>query len=84
MTAKKYTSYAEIDKDLEILKLEKEISYQKLVLELKETKEQFTPRGIVKQFLGSYQSILSESFTSIITMAIPHLIGWLLKRKKTD
>lgn len=84
MAGKKYTSYAEIDKDLELLKLEKEISYQKLVVELKETREQFTPKGIVKQFMGSYQSILSESFSSLITMAVPYLIKWLLKRKKTD
>lgn len=31
MEKKKYSSYAEIDKDLEMLKVEKEINYQKLV-----------------------------------------------------
>ena len=31
MEPKKYSSYADIDRDLEILKLEKEIHYQKLL-----------------------------------------------------
>jgi hypothetical protein len=30
MGTKKYSSYAQIDRELEILKIEKEISYQKL------------------------------------------------------
>ena len=32
MATKKYSSYAQIDADLEILKLEKEIHYQKMIL----------------------------------------------------
>jgi hypothetical protein len=48
MEAKKYSSYAEIDRDLEILKLEKEIQYQKLNLCLQKTKESFTPQGMIK------------------------------------
>ena len=39
MEQKKYSSYADIDRDLEILKLEKEIHYQKLLLSVKKTKE---------------------------------------------
>ncbi|HEU0125365.1 MAG TPA: DUF6327 family protein, partial [Flavobacterium sp.] len=39
MEKKKYSSYAEIDKDLEILKLEKDINYQKLKLSFQKTKE---------------------------------------------
>jgi hypothetical protein len=36
--SKIYSSYAQIDRQLEILKIEKEISYQKLVLVFKKTK----------------------------------------------
>ena len=32
MEKKKYSSYAEIERDLEILKLEKEINYNKIIL----------------------------------------------------
>jgi hypothetical protein len=39
MEAKKYSSYAEIERDLEILKLQKEINYQKLVLSFQKRKK---------------------------------------------
>ena len=39
MQSKKYSSYAQIDSELEILKVEKEISYQKLILSIEKTKE---------------------------------------------
>jgi len=50
METKKYSSYASIDHDLEILKLEKEISYQKLVLSIQKTKDTKTPENIVSGF----------------------------------
>ncbi|WP_309642510.1 DUF6327 family protein [Flavobacterium sp.] len=84
MEAKKYATYAEIEKDLEILKLEKDIQYQKLLLSVQKTRESFTPQGIVKNFLGSYQTIFSESYMTIINMALPYLVKWLFKKfKKT-
>ncbi|RZJ67940.1 MAG: hypothetical protein EOO50_03705 [Flavobacterium sp.] len=44
MENKKYASYAEIERDLEILKLEKEIHYQKLIKNFDDTKESFDPK----------------------------------------
>jgi hypothetical protein len=82
METKKYSTYAEIDRDLEILKIEKEIEYHKLVLSFQKTKESFTPQGIVNNFLSSYKSILSNSYLDIIKMALPYLIQWILKRKR--
>ena len=43
METKKYTSYAEIERDLEILKLEKEINYNKIKLNFERTKESVLP-----------------------------------------
>ncbi len=84
MEAKKYSNYAEIEKDLEILKLEKDIQYQKLLLSVQKTRESFTPQGIVNNFLSSYKTIFSESYMTIINMAIPYVVKWLLKKfKKT-
>ena len=74
MEAKKYSSYAEIDRDLEILKLEKEIQYQKLNLCLQKTKESFTPQGMIKSFLGSYKTLFSDNVMSIMNIAIPRYI----------
>lgn len=82
MELKKYSTYAQIEGDLEILKLEKEIEYQKLVLGFQKTKESFTPQGIVNNFLGSYKSIFSNSYMSLINIALPYLIRWILKRKR--
>jgi hypothetical protein len=82
METKKYSTYAEIDRDLEILKIEKEIEYHKLVLSFQKTKESFTPQGIVNNFLSSYKSILSNSYLDIIKMGLPYLIQWILKRKR--
>lgn len=84
MDMKKYSSYAEIDKDLEIRKLEKDIAYQKMVLSIQKTRESFTPQGIVKQFLGSYKTVFSESYMGIINMAIPYVIKWFIKKKRGD
>ena len=84
MVTKKYASYAEIEHDLEILKLEKEINYQKLVLSVQKTKESFTPQNIVSGFLGSYKEILSDSYRTILEIAIPYIIKWVLKRKRGD
>ena len=43
MEKKKYSSYAEIERDLEILKVEKEIYYQKMLLSIDKTKESILP-----------------------------------------
>jgi hypothetical protein len=84
MEAKKYATYAEIDRDLEILKLQKDIEYQKLMLAFQKTKESFTPQGMVNDFLSSYKSIFSNSYMSIINLALPYIIKWIMKRKRGD
>jgi hypothetical protein len=84
MEVKKYSTYAQIEKDLEILKLEKEIEYQKLVISFQKTKESFTPQGIVNNFLSSYKTIFSNSYIDIINIALPYLIKWMLKKKRDN
>ncbi|AYN05826.1 MULTISPECIES: DUF6327 family protein [unclassified Flavobacterium] len=82
METKKYSSYAEIERELEILKIEKQINYQKLVLSVQKTKESLEPQNIVNGFLGSYKTILSNSYIKIIQAAIPYLIGWFINKKR--
>ena len=82
MITKKYSSYAEIELELEILKLEKDINFHKLVKSFHETKESFTPQNIVSGFLGSYKTILSNSYGTILNMVIPFAIKWFLNRKR--
>lgn len=82
METKKYSSYAEIERELEILKLEKEINYQKLVLSIQQTKESLEPQNVINSFFGSYKTILSNSYIKIIQAAIPYLIGWFMNKKR--
>ena len=82
MEKKKYSSYAEIDRDLEILKLEKDINYQKLVLSFQRTKESITPQNIVNGFISSYTDYFSNSYTKILQSVLPYIIGWFINRKR--
>ncbi|MEM8522551.1 DUF6327 family protein [Flavobacterium sp. PL12] len=88
MENKKYTSYAQIDRELEILKVEKEISYQKLVFGVKKTKENFTPQNIVSDLIGTYSSVIpygaivSASVPFVLNKAIPFVKDWFAKRKR--
>jgi hypothetical protein len=82
METKKYASYAEMDRELEILKLQKEIQFQKLTLNIQKTKESFEPQNIIKSFLGSYKATLSNSYVDILQTIIPFFIKWIINRKR--
>ncbi len=82
MAPKKYSSYAEIERDLEILKLEKEINYQKLVLSFQKTKESITPQNIVGGVFASYKEYFSHSYVSILQSFLPFVIKWFINRKQ--
>jgi hypothetical protein len=84
MEPKKYSSYAEIELELEILRLEKELNLQKIVLDFEKTKESLLPKNIIKGFFRDYKSILSNSSGMILNIAIPLIINWLTKRKRGD
>lgn len=81
MESKKYSSYSDIDRDLEILKLEKEISYQKLVLSFQKTIDSVTPENIVKGFLAPYKEAIPNPFRSILQTIVPYLISYFINRK---
>ena len=82
METKKYSSYADIDSDLEILKLEKEISYQKLVLSIQKTKDAVTPENIINGFLEPYREAIPNSLRSIIQAIFPYVISYFMNRKR--
>jgi len=82
MENKRYSSYAQIQCELEILKVERELNVQKIVLNVQKAKESLLPKNIIKSFLGDYKSILSNSSGMIFNMAIPLIINWCTKRKR--
>lgn len=81
MEVKKYASYADIERDLEILKIEKEISYQKLILSFQKTKDSITPETIVSGFLEPYKEAIPNAIKSILKTAIPYLLSYFARRR---
>lgn len=82
MENKKYASYAEIERDLEILKLEKEINYQKLVLSFQKTKESITPENIVSGVFSSFKDYFTTSYSQILQSILPYVINWFINKKR--
>ena len=55
MEIKKYSSFDEIEIELKILKLEKEISFQKLIWNIQKIKEDLSLQSIIMQVIKSYK-----------------------------
>ena len=84
MENKKYSSYAEIERDLEILKVEKEIYYQKMLLSIDKTKESILPSKTATLIGNLYQKVFSGMYGTILKMIIPYVFNWYLNRKRGD
>ena len=89
MQTKKYTSYAQIEKDLEILKLEKEIYYQKMSYSVHKTKEIFTPISLVTGAISSSNLLFTGTYGTIFKIASPFFMNkvvplfkkWISKKR---
>lgn len=79
METKKYSSYEQIELELKILKLEKELSYQKIIWNGQKISEGLTVGNIIGELVGSYKSILSNSYGGILVRTIPIIIKWFKK-----
>jgi hypothetical protein len=82
--AKKYSSYDQINADLEMLKLEKEIHLQHILLNIHKTRESLQPENLFREALASLQLKLSNSYGMILQIAIPYIINWLINKKRGD
>ena len=84
MAAIKYASYAEIEHDLKILKLEREIYQKKVLLSINKTKESFLPSKSVSLLGDIYNKLFSGTVGSIVKLVIPYVINWYINRKRGD
>ena len=82
METKKYSSYKQIEEDLEILKLEREIYYQKTLLSIDKTKESILPSKSVSLLGTLYQNVFSGTYGTILKIAIPFVVNWYINRKR--
>jgi len=84
METKKYSSYAQIESDLEILKVEKELYYQKMLLSVEKTKETILPSKSISLVGNLYQKVFSGTYGTLLKLAIPYIINWYINRKRGD
>jgi hypothetical protein len=82
--AKKYSSYDQINADLEMIKLEREIHLQYILLNVEKSKESLQPENLFREALASLKYKLSNSYGMILQIAIPYLINWLIYKKRGD
>ena len=73
-----YCSYKEIDRDLEILKLQKEIDYQKLSLSVEKIIDGLSPHSMIQNVLGSFSSAITK-YGLLQKIVVPFLINKFIK-----
>lgn len=83
-----YNSYEEINRHLEILKIEREISYHRLIQSTSSISKNFTAPNLLKYGLGSIGSTISSSIGKssqlkvfLFTTILKFFIRKLFKRK---
>ena len=84
MEDKKYSSYASIERELEILKLERTIHYKKMLLSVDKTKESILPSNSISIIGNLYNNAFSGTYGTIFKMLIPYAINWYINRKRGD
>lgn len=62
MIPKKYTSFKDIDNDLKILKLQREIDLENLKMNFNQTKQSLYPTNLLGSFGGILKSFLISIF----------------------
>lgn len=82
MENKKFSSYEQIELELKILKLEKELSFQKMTWNVQKVKEDLSPPALLQEVVGSYKSIFSNSYKSILMSILPMIIKFLSNKKR--
>lgn len=82
MENKKYSSYEQIESELKILDLEKQLSFQKLIWNVQKVKENLSPPAIFEEVIDSYKSMFSNSYKSILMTIIPIIINFLSNKKR--
>ena len=73
-----YTSYEDIDRDLEILKLQKEIDLKKLSLSVEKTVDRFTPNNMIMNVVENVGSSITK-FGLLQKFVLPFIMRKFVK-----
>lgn len=79
---KNYTSFEDIDLELEKLNLKRQIHSQEIKLNFNKTKSVLQPNAIVNELVISSKKIFSSSLQSILEFGLSFLIKQLLNKKR--
>lgn len=79
---KRFTSFEDVDKELEILKLEREIQMRKMGLRVENISDAISPSNLIKTGFSTFATSFKESsgLRSIIFTAV---IRFIIKQIKT-
>lgn len=70
MATKTYKTFKEVETDLEIFKVEKELAYQKFLVELDVTKESLMPKNIIgdtpRKVMGALSGPLKSAALTLL------------------
>ena len=78
--AKRYSSYAEIDRDLAILQLERTIHLEKMKVGLENAKENLKLGNVVEGYLGFSKESTPSILTRVAKIALPFALKFLRKK----
>nr|WP_294935104.1 DUF6327 family protein [uncultured Flavobacterium sp.] len=73
-----YTSYEDIDRDLAILKLQKEIDLKKLSLSVEKTVDRFTPNNMIMNVVENVGSSITK-FGLLQKFVLPFIMRKFVK-----
>ncbi|NBL65759.1 hypothetical protein GV828_11160 [Flavobacterium sp. NST-5] len=74
-----YTSFEEINRDLEILKVEKELAHEKLKLSFEDTKDSITAKNILGTVPGTAVNVLGALSGPIKNLGVTYLFKKIFK-----
>lgn len=81
MGKKVYSSYAEIDRDLEILKLERSLYLEKMKLSIDNSKQKLQPASLLSSYLGISGKLKLSTVFSVVKTTLPLIILFIKNRK---
>lgn len=73
MKDRNYKSFTEIDKDIQIAKLERDIHREKFLLQAERLKHNFSPASLLKNSFGGGESGSSSIWMNVLNLALPFL-----------
>lgn len=80
MAAQRYSSYSEIDRDLEILQLERQIHLEKMKMGVQDAKENLKLGNVLEGYLGFSKESTPSIISRVFKIALPFVLKYIKKK----